>query len=319
MTISKEVKIGALVAIAIIVFFVGFAFLKNSSIFSSAKDYYVFYENVEGLQVSAPVQIKGLGIGKVTEITLSNERPGMVKVVLEIPDETKIPMGSVAQLTSFDLLGTKGIAMQLSGSTTEAPDNSELTGAIEGGIIDKVSSEITPLLQDLRGVVFLVDSVLLSVNQILNENTRRELQGSIASLNKTMSNFNEISTKLNGQSDQMVSVIRNANSFTNNIVKNNDNIDKIIRNAKTTTDQLAAAPIESTVNKLNATADDLSKVIAKMNSSDGTLGKIINDKQLYNDLNGTLQNLSELAADLKAHPARYINVTIFGKKRHVGE
>jgi phospholipid/cholesterol/gamma-HCH transport system substrate-binding protein len=242
-----------------------------------------------------------------------------VKVTIRISKKTHIPTNTIAKLTSLDLLGTKGITLEMGSSPVMAANEQVLQGAIEGGIIDKVSSEITPLMQDVRNVVLVVDSVLSSVNGILNEQTRADLQNSIAALHTSMDNFSSLSGTLNKESAQLAGVIRNANSITTNIANNNADIQRIISNARLTTDQLAAAPIQQTFAELNTASLQIKELMARINSGDGSLGQLVNDKALYNNLNSTLNNLSELAGDLKAHPSRYINVTIFGRKRQVGQ
>lgn len=317
MKFSKEARIGLLVGISVVVFFVGMYFLRGLELFSTDNHYYVSFDNVQGLQPSAQVQLKGLQVGKVAKIQLDEK--GQVKVTLRLSNKTKIPSNTIAKLTSLDLLGTKGITLELGSSTTMAEDEQVLSGAIEGGIIDKVSSEITPLLQDVRNVVLVVDSVLSSVNGILNEQTRTDLQNSIASLHNAMDNFSSLSANLNRESAQIASIVRNFNSISTNLANNNQNIDRILANAKTTTDQLAAAPIQQTFAELNNASLQIKELMGKINSGEGSLGQLVNDKNLYNNLNGTLKNLSDLSADLQAHPSRYINVTIFGRKRQVGE
>src|SRR6187402_283294 len=180
---SKEARIGLLVGTSILVFFAGFYFLKGSNIFSREYEYHAFYENVQGLQPSAAVQIHGLQVGKVTEINLNRSQlNSKIEVVIAISKKTRLPVGTVAKLTSLDLLGTKGITLDLGTSADLVEDEAQLPAAVEGGIVDKISVEVTPLLQDVRKVVNSIDSVLNSVNQIFSPQARSDLQQSIASL-----------------------------------------------------------------------------------------------------------------------------------------
>lgn len=313
MKISKEVRIGLLVTIALVVFFTGFYFLKGANVFSGEKEYYVFYDNVQGLQPSSQVQVKGMSIGRVSAIELNGDKK--VRVTIAIPKSRAIPRGSLATLTSTDLLGTKAIALTLSNNKEIAEENETLPSAIEGGIIDAISVEITPLLQDIRHAVGTLDTVLVGVNGVLDAKAQENLRRSIANLDVTMNNFSQLSSKLNGESNELASVIRNANSITTNLAKNNDRIANILKNAELTTDQLAKAPIEQTLRNLQAVIDDLQSVSNKMKSKDGSLGLLINDKELYNNVNTSLNTLNGLMSDIEAHPTRYINLTIFGRKK----
>ncbi|RYZ55565.1 MAG: MCE family protein [Sphingobacteriales bacterium] len=313
MRFSKEARIGLVVASAILIFFAGFYFLKGANIFSGENEYFAYYDNVQGLQPSSPVQIKGLGVGRVSAIELNGN--GRVKVTLAINKKNRVPVGTIAKLTSTDLLGSKAIALELGNSTAELPDESEIKTSIEGGIIDAVSAEITPLLQDMRRAVVTLDTVLVGINGVLDMQARENLKQSIASLDVTMANFSQISTRLNNESGQMASVIRNANSITTNLASNNERITRIINNVASTSDQLSKAPVEQTMRDLQTTISQLQGVVNKINSKDGSLGLLVNDQGLYNNLNSSLTTLNSLMADIEAHPARYINLTIFGRRK----
>jgi phospholipid/cholesterol/gamma-HCH transport system substrate-binding protein len=150
---------------------------------------------------------------------------------------------------------------------------------------------------------------------MLNPVTRQRLSNSVASLDITMRNFSQLSDKLNRESAALASIIRNTNSFTGNLANNNQQINQIIRNADATIDQLSKAPINQTVQDLNQTIAQLQGVVNKVNDNHGSLGMLVNDKQLYTNLTESLKTLNLLLADVNAHPSRYINVTIFGKKK----
>lgn len=312
MKLSKEVRIGILVTVSLLVFFAGFYFLKGANVFSGENEYHTFYDNVEGLQPSAPVQVKGMSVGRVSKIELNgNEK---VKVTISVSKKVKLPQGTAARLAAADLLGTKVISLDLGSGAGVIEDDATLPASIEGGILDNLSVEISPLIKDLRHAVNTLDTILISVSGVLNEQTQAKLSSSIESLDITMKNFSELSTKINGESDQLASVIRNANSITSNLANNNQAITDIISNAKATTEQLSNAPIEQTFKDLQAASNQLQGVIQKMNSNQGTLGMLVNDKQLYENLTQSLKTLDLLIADVNAHPYRYINVTIFGRK-----
>src|SRR5690606_39282463 len=186
MKFSKEARIGLLVAISVLVLFAGFWFLKGSNLFSGENEYLAYYEGVQGLQPSAPVQIKGVNVGKVNTIRLDNNR---VEVVLTIPKKVQLPQGTVARMISLDLLGTKAIQLELGESSGFIAGGETITTDVEAGIIDNISHEISPLISDVRNVVQVLDSVLVGVDNMLNEDTRKNLNSSIASLNITMQHF----------------------------------------------------------------------------------------------------------------------------------
>ncbi|PZF73298.1 MlaD family protein [Taibaiella soli] len=311
MKIAKEVRIGLVVAIAILVFFTGFYFLKGSNLFSGENNFYADYDNVQGLTPSAVVQIKGVNVGKVTDINLDSK----VRVTLAIDKKVHIPVGTKAELISLDLLGTKAIRLDLTNSSEYAKNGDVLPAAVESGIIDNISSEISPLVTDVRATVAMLDSVLTGINGIVNKQTQENIAGSIASLNETMHHFSSLSNRLDKESEQIAGIVDNANSITTNLKDNNEHISNILKNAEATTDQLSKAPIEQTVKNLQSTSDQLNTLMAKINNGEGSAGMLVNDKQLYNELTQALAKMKELMADLKSHPSRYINVSVFGKKQ----
>ena len=312
MTFSKEARIGLLVAMAILILITGFYFLRGSNLFSRENTYFCYFNNIQGLQASAPVQIKGFGVGRVGAIKLDGKK---VKVTISVSKKQSIPEGTVAKLASADLLGSKVISLELGNSAVAVKNEGVLPTTVEGGIIDNLSTEISPLIKDIRLVISRLDTTVISINGILNEETQTRLNSSIASLETTMNNFSQLSQRLNNESAQMQSIISNANSITANLADNNSRISNILRHAETTTDQLSRAPIEGTVKDLQTAANQLQGVIQKINSNQGSLGMLVNDKELYINLTNSLNTMNKLMADLQAHPSRYINVTIFGKKR----
>jgi phospholipid/cholesterol/gamma-HCH transport system substrate-binding protein len=312
MKFSKEAKIGLLVAISVLIFFAGFWFLKGSNIFSGESEYYAYYDGVQGLQPSAAVQIKGVNVGKVSSIKLDSNR---VEVIIAMSDKTKLPNGTVARMISLDLLGTKAIRLELGTGPGDIADGATLTTDVESGIIDNLSYEISPLIADVRHVVGVLDSVLVGVDNMLSDQTRQNLSSSMASLNVTMQHFAELSQRLNRESEQLASAIRNINSITDNIAKNNESVDRILDNAAITTEQLKNAPIEQTIKELQSAAGQLNGLMTKINNGDGSVGMAFNDKQLYSEFTSALTTLQSLMADIEAHPSRYINVTIFGRKK----
>jgi len=319
MKISKELRVGSLVAISILVFFAGFYFLRGSNLFSSSNYYHTYYDNVAGLQPSAPVQIKGLQVGKVSDIELGKDGAGRVKVTLEMSDDYTIPQGTVAKLASGDLLGSKLIKLELAAGAPEAQEGSTLPSQIEGGVIDQVSSEITPLLRTIQTVVTHVDSAILSLNTVVGADNQRHVASAIAALDATSQNFARLSASISAQSSTMTSILRNTNSVTSTLSANNAKLDHIFTNLDGVSSQLAAAPIDKTMADLQATTASLRASLDRVNRGEGSLGVLLNDPTFARRLDTLTRNFSYLAEDLKAHPSRYINLTVFGRRARTAQ
>lgn len=310
---KNEVKIGILVAAAIAVFILGFNFLRGKGLFSSAKKYYSFYDNVQGLQESAVVQLKGFAIGKVSAIELQPDR--RIKVTYQLGKEIKVPKGSVAQLVSADLIsGTKLISLEMTNATEYIPEGSVIPGKASGGLLDNLGDQVSPLVGVLQHTVSSLDTLLNTVNNIINEDTRKHLNSSFASLEIVLHQLSGLTSQLNAQSGNLAGVIQNANSITGNLASSNERISNTLGNLETFSTSLNNAPIQQTVEELHRTATSLQGIVSKIDDNNGSLGMLLSDKKLYNNLTGTLGTLNTLLEDINKHPAKYINVSVFGRK-----
>lgn len=306
MSISKEVRTGLLVTISLVILFAGFYFLKGSDIFSQDYVYYCNYAKVDGLQNAAAVEIRGLAVGRVTAIELDEERG--VKVTIVVSKKIAIPQGTVATLVQDGLLGGKVIRLDLGKGPSNAESKSTLVSAEEPGMVDDISNQVKPLITSLRATVNSLDTIVASVNIVLGENNRKGIQGAIASINKTADNIAELSSTLNAEAGEIKSIVHNANTFSATLAKNNDTISRIMANFSKTSDQLAQAPIKKTFDQLETASTQFSGIVNKINNGEGSLGQMVTNKDLYN-------NLNNLLSDLKSHPSRYINLTVFGGKK----
>lgn len=311
--LKHEAKIGILVATTIVLFILGFNFLRGRGVFSSDKEYYSFYDNVQGLQESAVVQLKGLTVGRVSEIELQSDRS--IKVTFLLKKEIKVPVGSVAQLASADLIsGTKIINLNMTTNGNYIPAGGQIPGKASGGILDNLSDQVSPLVGVMQHTVVSLDTLLNSVNYVINADARRHLNGSFAALEAGLKDLSALSAALNAQSKSLAGVITNANSITGNLANSNERISNTLGNLEQFSGSLRNAPVGQTLEKLQQTADQLQGIVSKINNNNGSLGMLLSDKKLYNNLSSTLGTLDTLLGDLKQHPSRYINVSVFGRK-----
>jgi phospholipid/cholesterol/gamma-HCH transport system substrate-binding protein len=175
-------------------------------------------------------------------------------------------------------------------------------------MLDNVTKEITPLIATLRKTVASLDTVIAGVNIVLGEDNRNGIKGTIKSINTTADNLAAMTASLKGETENVKGILRNANSFSANLAKNNDTLTRIMANFSNVSNQIAKAPLQKTLTQFDSASAQLNGITAKINRGEGSLGQLINNKDLYT-------NMTNLLGDLKAHPSRYINVTIFGKKK----
>ena len=311
--VKNEVKIGIMVATAIILFVLGLNFLRGRGVFSNEQEYIAYYANTSGLQPSAAIQLQGVTVGKVIDVELQKDR--RVKVTLGMSPDIDIPVGSQAQLASADLIsGTKIINLIFSGNTTKIKSGDTIAGVEAGGILDNLSSEVSPLMSVVQHTVVTLDSLLSSVNDIVNQEARGHLNNSLASLDIALKDMALLTNSLNKQTASLAGILNNANSITGNVAQSNARITGILDNAERATYQFANAPVQKTMEDLQLAAANLQKAAGQINSSDGTVGMLVHDKKLYENLTHTMGTLDTLLYDLQKRPSRYINVSVFGRK-----
>lgn len=311
--VKNEVKIGILVAVTITLFILGFNFLRGRGIFSSDKEYYSYYDNVQGLQESAAVQLNGYAIGKVSQIALQPDRK--IKVTFRLKKDIKVPKGTTAQLASADLIsGTKIISLNMTNAPEYIAEGGLILGKASGGILDNLGDQVSPLLGIVQHTVSSLDTLLNTVNNTINDDTRKHLNSSFASLEVVLQQLSGLATQLNAQSGNLAGVIKNANSITGNLASSNERISNTLGNLESFSTSLNKAPIQQTVEELQRTAASLQGIVSKINDNNGSLGMLLSDKKLYNNLTGTLGSLNTLLEDINKHPAKYINISVFGRK-----
>lgn len=318
--ISNETKVGILTALAIALLILGFNLLKGKNLFSSSTTIYAVYNQVNGLLPANAVQVNGLVVGNVSTLDIMDARAGKILVTLRITKKIDIPRNSVARITS-ELLGTKAVRIDFGNSNEYLKNGDTIYAAVDGSITDALKEQLSPLVQKLETTLSTVDTVLLTVSSVFDTTTKGNLRSAVRHLNTTMNNFTKTSASLNGMLDpdkgNIQATFNNLAEVTANLKNNNEKISGILSNAEKTTQALANGKLDSTLQELQQTAANLNQVIAKLNRTDGTLGMMMNDKQVYNNLQNSLNSLNKLLEDLRVNPKRYVHFSLFGRKDKV--
>jgi len=316
MKISNETKIGALTAIAIVLLVLGFNFLKGKTFFGKSHNLFAKYTNVQGLASSNPVVINGLQVGTVYSIT-TDKNMKEILVNMTMTKDVNIPVNSIA-IIKPSLLGITSIEIKLGDAQTYVPKNGYIATEATAGIFNDVLSKVDPILYQVTKAVTSIDSVLMSVNRILDPNAKNNISATLANLNKTTTNLigasASLQTLLNTQTGALAGTINNLNSFTASLDKNSGKITSTLDNLDKTATNLSQLDLQKTLTYLNNTIGDLKSTIGKLNTTTGTAGLLLNDTKLYNNLTATANKLNLLIDDLKTNPKRYINISVFGKK-----
>lgn len=313
MKITNETKVGILAAVAIAILIVGYSFLKGNDVFSSDREFYAKYDNVEGLTISNPVLVNGYQIGRVSDLQLLPN--GQILASLNIDPEYDIPNNTVARLESTNLLGSKGIVFELGTSKKYASDGDTLKSNVEKDLMQQVQ----PIQKKAEAIVARLDSVLSSVNATINPQFQKNVNRSFASIANSLETLEGTTRKFDhivgSESNRLSAIFANLESISNNFKENNQRISSIMSNIDKITDDFSKANFSQTVENANKAVAEFQAAINKVNNGQGSLGQLINDEKLYNNLSNAAGNLDKLMIDLKANPKRYVHFSVFGGKK----
>lgn len=320
MKISNETKVGSLTVIAVVLLVLGFNFLKGKSLTSDNMRFFAVFNNIQGLTTSNPVMINGKQIGTITSADGGVDMRRII-VGVTMNQKVNIPRNSVAVI-SPSLLGTTSLEIKLGNVLEYYKDGDTLLTQASGGMFDAALQKVDPVLAQVQGAVKSLDSLLVTVNGVFDPNTKNNIQGTMANLNRTTAalavSSASLQTLLNTQTGALAKTLDNVNSFTGGLANNNEKIDRTLTNLEATTAKFSRLEVEQTLTALNNTVTELKNTIANVNSDKGTLGLLLNDTKLYNNLNATSNKLNLLLDDFRTNPKRYVNISVFGRKDKSG-
>ena len=302
--LTREIKTSIIVITAILLFIWGYSFLKGRDLFTNYKTYYVEFNNVEGVTTSSIVTLNGLIIGKVTAITINNTT-GKLRVELQLKTDFPISKSSEAVIYEPGLIGGKQIAIHPNlDDKSLIEDGATLKGDVELGMAASMGEKLVPVQQKIEKLLVSADQMITGVNTVLDQKGQADLKNSLAELSKTMEQFHKASVSVNGILDMNKAKI-------NNVVTN---FSKVSGDFSKISDSLQKADLGKTVKELNRTLSNVDKIMSNLQSGKGTMGKLLHDEALYANLSKSTKELELLLQDVRLHPTRYVNVSVFGKK-----
>lgn len=308
------IKTGIFVVITIALFIWGIGFIKNKNVFSSDDFFYGKYENIKGLTTSSFVILNGLQVGEVTKISFNDNYSVIVKI--QIDDGVKLPENSVIKIVSSDIMGTKAIELlraEDKGKYHKSGDT--LLTSIEDDLKEQVNKEMLPLKLKTESMISSIDSVLMVVQGIFNDEAQTDLQKSLRNIRLTLSNLagttKTLDNLMSSEKSRIAQILSNAESITSNLKNNNKEIAQILSNLSKVSDTIANSKIKGVISEAHRALGDFNKILAQVNKGEGTLGMLIHNDSLYVNLANAAKSLDELLIDVKKNPKRYVHFSAF--------
>jgi phospholipid/cholesterol/gamma-HCH transport system substrate-binding protein len=314
MKITNETKIGALASISIVLLILGFNFLKGKDLFEHRKKIYAIFNNVDGLELSNSVSIKGLDVGSVYAILATDKSINGIIVTISMKKDVDIPKNSVA-IISTGIINSSTIIIQKGDATDFVADGDTLLTIEKGGILSDVQRNLNPVMKNLNATLGSLDSLIRVIGGMFDPGVKNNFSSIIANLAKSSASLQVL---LNDRTSSLAHSMIHLDSFTNNLANNNQRISGTLDNLEKTTSKLANAKIDETLQSVQGATISLKDAINKINSTNGTMGLLLNDKKLYLNLENTARSLNILLDDLRMHPKRYVNISVFGSKDKKG-
>jgi phospholipid/cholesterol/gamma-HCH transport system substrate-binding protein len=314
--LSKELRIGFIFVIATAILIWGLMYLKGMELFKHRMIVYAIYDKVNGLVPANTVAISGMKVGQVKNLYFSTKQRGKIIAELYISEDYPIPLNSVARINNSDnLIGGKYIEIVLGDSKEILKNHDTLTAVTEASLGESLNQQIAPLKKKTENLINSIDTVATLIQDVLNKNTRDDLAASIHHIKDVLNNLAHttyyLDTLVGSQRNHLASIIGNIESISQNLKNNNQKINTILTNLSQVSDSLAKARIPATIGQINKAVTDIDNAVNKINSGKGTMGLLLNDDKLYNEVEKAARDLNLLLEDIKANPKKYVKVSVF--------
>lgn len=303
MKYSKEVKIGAFVVSVLVVSFFVINYLRGKDIFNKEIELVSRYDNVEGLVPSAPVFIKGYKAGKVAEVEYQPETDDF-KVTCSVLKEFRIPSDSKMTIYAVDIMGGKGVKIDLGTAETLVADGSELSPAKEVGLLDGLAEGLGPLLSKLGNTLDSLSVTVAGVNAMLSKSNQAAISNTLAHLEKTMKSVNGIASAIDGKSAELTALVDNLASLSAKFGSIADKADGAMTGVSSIVAKIDETDIAGLVSSFKS-------LLEKINDPDGTIGKLLVDGSVYDSVDELLNDVDSLIKQIEENPKKYIKISVF--------
>ena len=300
---KKELKIGIFAVTVLAVSFFVLNYLRGKDIFNREAEYVSSYSNVEGLVASAPVYIKGYKAGKVTDVIYEASEDRFY-VTCSVSKQFAVPADSKMMIYSVDIMGGKGVRLDLGDAVEMAADGDTLASGFEAGLMDGLSSEIGPLLSKVGMAVDSLSVTISGVNGILTEKNRSRISNSLANLEHTLANVKDISANIDGKSEQI-------DVFIDNLAALSTQLGALVAKADST--MAGASKFIGSVNEADiaGTLESLKRLVDNINNPEGSVGRLLTEDDVYNSVDSLLSDIDDLISKIKENPKKYLKISVF--------
>ncbi len=318
MRIKREYSIALLVLGGIGLLIFGVNYLKGLDIFKQRNVFHAMYSDISGINESTPVYFNGFRVGQVIDTELVGDGSGLIRVSFQIDeDRLSVPADSKVQIYSADLF-TRSLKLIRGESKEMARPGAILEGEAQLSLTDAVSTQIDPLKQKAESMIANVDSVLTRLQLILNEDARDDIDAGFTSIRKTLDALHRAAERVDAlilkESNSISGIIHNLEDVTQNLVNYNTEIVRILENMDTVTTTLARGDLDRMLSDLNESSAKLKTVMTRLEAGEGTMGAILRNDTLYQNLESASRELDLLLEDLRMNPKRYVNISVFGRR-----
>jgi len=305
--ISNEARIGVTAVLTLLVFIWVFSFLKGKNLFNKTASYYVVYDQVGGLAESSPVEVNGYKVGVVQSVKFVDPVSGRLLVTLSVDKSFRLPVNTVAEITTASLIAGMKIRFVYGEGPGTYSSGDTIPGRLATSLLTRLEDELLPLKDQISDLILTLDTVIGSVNEIIDPKFRADLRSGMSSLSNTARSLDEAELK---------ATLMNINSFSAMLADNSGKFNSTFSNLGSIADTLAAADLYGSINNLKSSLERASSLISKLNEGEGTAGKLITNDSLYTNLSNSLGSLDMLLQDMKTNPKRYVHFSLFGKKNN---
>lgn len=316
MKISNEVKVGTTAIITLVAFIWLYNFLKGKDIFHNVSYYYTVYDKVGGLSESNPVEINGYKVGVVQSIDFLDATSGRLLVEFSVSRDFKLPKNTVAEIIPISLLGGMKVQFVYGDGPGFYAEGDTLPGRVAPSLTEMINEEILPFKDKISGLIVTLDSVTSSLDELIDDNFKDDLRGTVDNLNKTTGSIERI---VSSKETELKNTLENLNMFSRMLSENSEKMGNSFANMERITDTLDAADIYGTIRNLKSSLEETLVTLDNMNSGKGTAGQLMTNDTLYTNLSNSLGSLNTLLIDMKANPKRYVQFSLFGKKQKSAE